>query len=293
MVAALGAGGTAAGFFHLTTHAAFKALLFLSAGSVIHAVHSNDLRDMGGLFGKMRLTSFTFIAGALALAGFPGTSGFFSKDLVLEAVAERGALLPLAALLVAAFLTAVYVGRVVILAFFGTPSHAAEHAHESGPSMAGPLLFLTVPALILGYAAEPLTALYGEPAHFHWSTVGITASVLALSGLATAWLVFGPARALAGPVAALAPIAAIARSGAVDKLFLAAYRQGLGTVSAAAAWLDRYVVDGVINAIAYGTLELGNRARRIQTGDVRDYVYAVAMGGVLLVLMGLANGRAW
>jgi NADH-quinone oxidoreductase subunit L len=90
MIAALGAGSLLGGFFHLTTHAFFKALLFLGAGSVIHAVHSNDMRDMGGLARKMPLTTLTFVIGALSLAGLPGLAGFFSKDLILEAVGEHG-----------------------------------------------------------------------------------------------------------------------------------------------------------------------------------------------------------
>ncbi len=135
MIAALGAGSLMAGYFHLTTHAFFKALLFLGAGSVIHAVHSNELSSMGGLAKKMKLTTVTFVVGALALAGFPGFSGFFSKDLILEALYEKQLWGPLALLMLAAFLTAFYMGRVVFLAFFGKPSEAAEHAHESGISM--------------------------------------------------------------------------------------------------------------------------------------------------------------
>ncbi len=103
MVAAVGAGSAFSAYFHLTTHAFFKALLFLAAGSAIHAVHSNELSSMGGLGKKMPVTAGTFGVGALALAGFPGLSGFFSKDSILEALAERGAWVPLGLLLMAAF----------------------------------------------------------------------------------------------------------------------------------------------------------------------------------------------
>ncbi len=131
MVAALGAGSAFAGFFHLGTHAFFKALLFLAAGSVIHAVHSNSLADMGGLRKKMPWTALTFGLGALSLAGVPGFAGFFSKDLVLEAVEGKLGSIPWAMLLATAFLTAFYMGRVVIKAFFGAPSAKAAHAHEA------------------------------------------------------------------------------------------------------------------------------------------------------------------
>ncbi|HEX7602980.1 MAG TPA: NADH-quinone oxidoreductase subunit L, partial [Polyangiaceae bacterium] len=143
MVAALGAGSMMGGFFHLTTHAFFKALLFLAAGSAIHAVHSNEIGDMGGLAKKMPLTGAAFVIGALALAGIPGFSGFFSKDLVLESVEGKLGHVPWIALLFTAFLTAFYMGRVVVVAFFGKPSgEKAEHAHEAGWSMRGPLVVL-------------------------------------------------------------------------------------------------------------------------------------------------------
>ena len=287
MVAGLGAGSQVAGFFHLTTHAFFKALLFLAAGGLIHAVHSTALRDMGGLFGRMKLTSACFVAGALALAGFPGLSGFFSKDLVLEAVSARGAWLPLAALLAAAFLTAFYMGRVVLLALFGRPSEAVLHAHESGPAMTLPLVVLAVPALAAGYAGGTLSGLYATPVHFHLAPVGLVATVLALSGFALAYWTFGPARGGDGLRGFFAPIERLARSGAVDRSYAFAYSHGLEALAAAAAWLDRYVVHGLINAVAYGTLELGARLRRIQTGDVRDYIYVVALAGVLLALAGV------
>src|SRR6185295_15091188 len=113
MVAALGAGSAMAGFFHLGTHAFFKALLFLAAGSVIHAVHSNELADMGGLRKKMPLTTIAFVIGALSLSGVPGFAGFFSKDLVLTTLEGRALWIPWAMLMGSAFLTAFYMGRVL------------------------------------------------------------------------------------------------------------------------------------------------------------------------------------
>jgi len=153
MVMALGAGGYVAGLFHLMTHAFFKALLFLGAGSVIHAVHSQDVRDMGGLRKKMPITFWTFLAATLAISGVPGFSGFFSKDAILAATLEKAMLHPSTFLLpflgfTAAGITAFYMFRLVFLTFFGKPRNEEKyrHAHESPWVM-------TVPLVILGILA--------------------------------------------------------------------------------------------------------------------------------------------
>ncbi|HNO69014.1 MAG TPA: NADH-quinone oxidoreductase subunit L, partial [Pseudomonadota bacterium] len=167
MIAALGAGSLLGGFFHLTTHAFFKALLFLGAGSVIHAVHSNDMRDMGGLARKMPLTTVTFLIGSLSLMGLPGLSGFFSKDLIIEAVGEHGVSWQLVFLLISAFLTAFYMGRLLVRVFFAQATEKASHAHESSAVLILPLLLLAVPALAAGYLGKMFGQLYGSAYHFH------------------------------------------------------------------------------------------------------------------------------
>ncbi len=288
MVAALGAGSQAGGFFHLTTHAFFKALLFLAAGSLIHAVHSNDLRQMGGMFSKMKVTGTTFIVGALALAGFPGLAGFFSKDLIIEEVLHRGHYAPFGALLAAAFLTAFYMGRVVFVALFGEPSEHAAHAplHESGLSMTLPLVLLAALAAVAGWFGAGLTGLYGEARHFHVSAAGGAATVLGLSGIGVAYWMFGAPQGGAALRQAFAPLGRLAASGAVDKTFLWGYRTVLNGLSAAAAWFDRYVVDGLVNGVAYGTLEAGAKLRPIQTGRAQDYVYAAVAAMLAMGLYG-------
>lgn len=288
MVTALGAGSMFGGFFHLTTHAFFKALLFLSAGSVIHAVHSNDVRDMGGLAKKMPLTATGFIVGALALAGVPGLAGFFSKDVIIEAVEERGLMVPYVALLVAAVLTAVYMGRIVLLAFFGKPSEKAEHAHESGGSMALPLVVLAAATVGVGWLGSTFGALWGEEHHFHFGTTGAIATGAGLIGLAIAYGVWGRAGRPVMP-AALAPLERAAQSGGLDALYLAGYRRvGLGLANAI-GWIDRYVVDGVINLVGWATIMGARKLRAIQTGFVRDYAWAVAAGATALALWGLTR----
>ncbi|MBI4818633.1 MAG: NADH-quinone oxidoreductase subunit L [Deltaproteobacteria bacterium] len=287
MVCALGAGSQIGGFFHLTTHAFFKAMLFLAAGGLIHAVHSNDIRHMGGLAKKMTLTSATFILGALALAGVPGLAGYFSKDFILEQVEHQHFYVPLAALLIAAFLTAFYMGRVVFIALFGEPSEHARHAHESGISMTLPLVMLAVPAAVSGYFVTTLTGLYAEPQALHFvSTIGGVASALALSGIGLSYFMFGAPKGGAGLRAAFAPLGRIAASGAVDRFWLMAYRKGLNTVAHAIGWFDRYIVDGLVNVVGYMTLSLGARLRPLQTGNIQDYLYAIVAAAALMGLYG-------
>ena len=151
MIMGLGVGGYTAGLAHLTTHAAFKACLFLGSGSVIHAVHSQDIQEMGGLRKKMPITFVTFLIATLAISGVPGFSGFYSKDMILGAALEFGmkSANPLHMIfffgaLFTAGLTAFYMFRLVILTFFGAPKdhHKFDHAHESPPSMWVPLVIL-------------------------------------------------------------------------------------------------------------------------------------------------------
>ena len=287
MVSALGAGSLMGGYFHLTTHAAFKALLFLGAGSVIHAVHSNELADMGYLWPKMKVTAVTFIFGALALAGVPGLAGFFSKDLILEALYEHHAYGPLGMLMIAAFLTAFYMGRVVFLAFFGKATKKTQAAHESGPSMLAPLVLLAVLSVGLGYFGKRFAGLYGVEYHFHLGAVGGAASVLGLAGLVLAYAVYGARWLPESSFAFLAPVAQVARSGAVDKLYLFAFHKLALGLANVVGWFDRYVVDGVMNFLAWATIMGGRRARKLQTGNAADYVYAVIAGAVVLATWGI------
>ena len=168
MIMALGLGGWAAGNFHMVTHAFFKALLFLAAGSVIHAAHHNQLlHKMGGLRNKIPITFITWMVGYMALAGVPGFSGFFSKDELLlaaftwhnGAVPHWAQLLPFIMALTTAFLTAYYMTRATYLAFFGKPRdhHLYDHAHESPATMTVPLVILAIPAALSGWfwAAVP------------------------------------------------------------------------------------------------------------------------------------------
>ncbi len=283
MVAAIGAGSAFAGFFHLGTHAFFKALLFLAAGSVIHAVHSNELGAMGGLRRKMPLTSAVFVVGALSLSGVPGFAGFASKDLALASVEGKGGWVPWVLLMASAFLTALYMGRVLVKAFLGSPSEAAAHAHEPGLSMTGPLVLLAVPAVFAGLLGGWLARSLGTDYHLHLGLTPVVASASAVLGLGAAVFVFGGAGRRVPWAAALEYFD---RGAFVDRGWESLYRQVLLRVSGWARWVDRYLVDGVINALGWGTLEAGTAVRPLQTGRTRDYVFAVMVGALVLAWLG-------
>ena len=284
MIAALGAGSLLGGFFHLTTHAFFKALLFLGAGSVIHAVHSNDIRDMGGLARKMPLTTLTFVIGALSLAGLPGLAGFFSKDLILEAVGEHGVSLPLLLLLFSAFLTALYMGRLLLRVFFGESSDKASHAHESGGFLILPLVMLAVPALATGYFGGMFGQLYGTAYHFHLGTTGVIAAGLGLLGLGLAFVLY---RKSAEHPALLQPIARLIEFGPMDRLYEGGFHRIALPFAALIGWMDRYLVDGVMNLTGLAFVVSGQKIRRLQTGVATDYVLATVCGVLALVLYGV------
>ncbi len=287
MVAGLGSGEMLGGYFHLTTHAFFKALLFLGAGSVIHAVHSNELGDMGGLGRKTRTTMVLFGIGTFALAGLPGLSGFFSKDLLLEQVAHAGQYGPLAILLFVAGLTPFYMMRAWCLAFLGEPSPKAAHAHESPAVMLAPMAALAVLAVGLGYAGGPFGAMVGEPYTFHLTPVGIIATVVGLSGLGLGYAKYGLGKLQGLEVPALA---AVVRAAPVDTFWAQAWSRGLLPFAKAIGWFDRYVVDALVNLTGWVAIVAAERARTIQTGRARDYLYAVALGAVVVAAAGTIGG---
>jgi len=282
MVAALGAGSAFAGFFHLGTHAFFKALLFLGAGSVIHAVHSNYLSDMGGLGRKMPVTAVTFAAGALSLSGIPPFAGFASKDAILTAVEGWAGWVPWALLLATAFLTAFYMGRVLVLTFLGKPSAAAAHAHESPAVMTGPLVVLAIPTVAGGFLGPWLARGLGTELHLHLGRTPVLASVAALGGLALSVALYGRGRE--APLAAT--LAALDRASLVDRVWAFGYRGVLLPLSGVLRWVDRYLVDGLMNGLGWGTLEAGAAVRPLQTGRVRDYALAVVLGALALLVLG-------
>jgi len=289
MVAAVGAGAAFPAYFHLTTHAFFKALLFLAAGSAIHSVHSNELSAMGGLGKKMPITAATFGVGALALAGFPGFAGYFSKDSILEALYEKEAWVPLFMLLLGAFLTAFYMGRTFVLAFMGEPKGRAEHAHESQANMTVPLVVLALGAVAVGWFGRGYAERVGREYHFHLDAIGITATLLGLGGLGLALALYSKRRHEADRAAFLAGLSKLVNGAYVDRAFAGGFRGIALPLARGVGWFDRYVIDGVINLIGWVGLASSRLLQRLQTGNSLDYLMAVVVGTLLVIILGVVS----
>ncbi|HVT74189.1 MAG TPA: proton-conducting transporter membrane subunit, partial [Lacunisphaera sp.] len=268
MMLALGVGSWTAAIFHLLTHAFFKALLFLGAGSVIHAAHhEQDIRSLGGLRPKMKVTFATFAIGMMALAGVPFLfSGFWSKEAILHAAHEwEVSSLPLYAALAAVVLTAFYMTRLVAETFLGTPrSPAAEHAHESPAVMTIPLVLLAVGAVVLGFFGTPAcpwlqARLSGQPLHssmgnfFAGGGLMLVSIVLVGAGLGLGWTLYGrKLRASAGapdPLVVKWPgvMRALANRLGFDELYAATVGRLNDGVAAFANGLDRWIIGGAID----------------------------------------------
>ncbi|GIU97316.1 MAG: NADH-quinone oxidoreductase subunit L [Actinomycetota bacterium] len=322
MVAGLSLGeeGFTAGFFHLFTHAFFKALLFLAAGSVIHAVHSNSMREMGGLRGSMPVTFRTMLIGALALAGVVPLAGFWSKDELLVVAYDTGTTWLFWLFLATAVVTALYTTRMIVLTFFGS-YRGQGHPHESPPSMAGPLVALAAATAVVGFLGAPqLGAVFGKwvyvghPHEAHvvpWIAVLSTAG--ALAGIAVGWLVYRDARGVDPLAARLGPLwRVLERRYYIDDLYMAAVvlpvRDRLsaavvwvdrhvidGAVNGAAwvtrglarlvAWVDRHVVDGAVNGLGGLTGSSGGLLRYLQSGNVQWYAVMLFVGVIALTVV--------
>jgi NADH-quinone oxidoreductase subunit L len=307
MMTAIGAGAAAAGFFHLLTHGVFKALLFLGAGSVIHAVGSNDLPDMGGLAKRMPQTAIVFIVGTLSLAGIPFFGGYLSKEEILGAVWAGGLPGPFAVLMLVAFLTAFYMFRVVFLAFYGAPArqghraaaaHGAHgdasdtaHGHGGGHEPHEPPVLMLLPLWILALLAMAVGVYFtlnhpeAETAPPAWLTPSAVGA--AVAGIGLSWLTYQRRAIDAASLASMfGPLrtAAIAKFW-IDDLFEGVFNVALLGFSRVVGWVDRYLVDGVLNVMSASTLTIGDDLRGIQTGRAQDYAYGVAVGVLALVLL--------
>ena len=280
MMAAAGAGAAYAGFLHLLTHGLFKALLFLAAGAVIHAVGTNDIFRMGGLFRAMPQTGVVFLVGTLALAGVPPLAGFFSKEAVLGGVWEAHFTGPFLMLAATALLTAFYMFRVVFIAFFGR-AHAGGHPHEAPWLMRGPLWLLAALTVLVGIRLGGAEGHDATPAWLVPLSIG-----LAFAGFALAWAMYqrgaiDPARV----ATVLGPLDYLARRRyGIDALYAGLYRGLILGFSRLIGWIDRYIVDGVLNVLSALTLRGGQALRGIQSGRAQDYVYGVAFGMLLLIV---------
>ena len=294
MFLGLGVGAYAAGVFHVMTHAFFKALLFLGAGSVIHGMsEEQDIRKMGGLKSKMPTTYGTFAIGCLAIAGFPLLSGFFSKDLILEHAFGSPHGSPLLWLIgtLGAGLTAFYMFRLFFVTFWGenrSDPEVAHHIHESPQVMTMPLMVLAILSLIGGYFTVPelLSPLYGH-AHPHVSPlVKYLPTLLGLGGIGLAYRLYvqDPATTdrLSRQFAGLHQL--LLNKYYVDELYEAAIVRPL---LAASDWLwkvwDTVVIDGLVNGTAQVIQANGSVLRFWQTGNVQTYALSFCCGAIVIL----------
>lgn len=300
MVMAVGLTAPEAGMFHLTTHACFKALLFLGAGSVIHAMHhEQDIWKMGALRKKLPVTFWTFMIGTLALSGVWPLSGFFSKDAILAAAQHHN--MPLFVIAVAvAGLTTFYMFRLVFVTFYGqAKSHAVDHAHESPGVMIWPLrilALLSIGAGVIGIEGLFASALKPEGEHPH----GVLAQLIypfqhapgaACSGLAVfaiglfaAWKLYANAKSDPLPEKLGGLSRAMANRFYFDEIYEATVIRLHDGIAAVANFIDRWIVEGFcINLIRGGTDLTGRALRLVQTGNIQTYAFLFVLG-VALVL---------
>jgi NADH-quinone oxidoreductase subunit L len=297
MMLALGVGSWTAAIFHLLTHAFFKALLFLGAGSVIHAAHhEQDIRLLGGLRGKMKVTFATFAIGMMALSGVPFLfSGFWSKEAILHAAHEWDVShLPLYAGLTAVVLTAFYMTRLMAETFFGKArSHGAEHAHENSAVMTVPLVLLAIGAVVLGFLGTPAcpwlqSRLSGEPLHssmsqmFEGGGLMLLSIVLVGAGLGLGWWIYGrklrETAEAADPLATAWPsvMGALAKKLGFDELYAATVGRLNDLAAALAQALDRWVFGGFINFLAQFGSFTGAINRQVDEDTLNDGFNAVS-----------------
>ena len=308
MFLALGVGAYSSAVFHVTTHAFFKALLFLGAGSVIHAMGGEqDIRKMGGLSGKIKITFMTMLMGTIAISGLPPFSGFFSKDEILAHTYEHSPLLWMFGM-IASMLTAFYMFRLLFLTFFGKfrGTHEQEHhLHESPPSMTFPLIVLAILSVVGGAL--------GLPEFWHmpnWMSNNLESVIVRKNPSTlnheTEWMLMGIAVLAAGATIYLAYIiyrqkktipikegdkmpalqSVIYNKYFVDEFYDAVIRKPLDVLSVAFhKFFDVQIIDGMVNGVGNAVKGLGSGIRLLQQGNIGFYITSMVMGIVFIILL--------
>jgi NADH-quinone oxidoreductase subunit L len=286
--------------YHLGTHAFFKALLFLGAGSVIHAMHhEQDIWNMGALKDKLPVTFWTFLLATLALMGVPPLSGFYSKDAILATAFEASpwGLFPIS--VIVAILTTFYMARLVLVAFFGKErSESAHHAHESPLVMTGPLVFLAILTALGGFFGLSDVAV---PAEHHgaggWFEAAFEpfghAPMAALAGIAAvlfglflAWSLYAGAERDPLPEMARSLSRAMRNRFYFDEFYEALIAHTQEALARIANWVDRYVIGGLMVRGLSGVVDLSGRGLRLaQSGSLQTYAFMLALGVAIVLLV--------
>ncbi len=299
MFVGVGVGAYASGIFHLVTHAFFKGLMFLTAGSVMHAMSNElDMRKMGGLRSKMPITHATFLVGALAIAGFPFLSGFWSKDEILHSAWGSSPYIYIIGL-ITAFLTAFYMFRLIFVTFYGesrVDSETASHLHESPSVMWLPLVILAVPSALIGL----LLGIGGHNSWFHEFTKDVfpaahgelegsvilfmaISSIVGLGGILFAWTRYSnrvPADESSNSLEKL-----VENKYYIDEVYNTFIVQPIKNGSHFLLWklFDTGIIDGIVNGVAAVVRWFGGTLRRIQTGIVQAYIVSMVIGIVIFL----------
>ena len=280
--------GYMASLFHLFTHAFFKALLFLGAGSVIHAVHTNVMTNMGGLRKYMPLTHITFLIACLTIAGIPPFSGFFSKDEILVAAFEHNKLVFAVQWLVAG-ITAFYMFRLYFSIFWNHPREYDHTPHESPVTMTFPLIFLAIASVMAGFVPfHDLVTSDGRILHteFHW-IIALPSVLIALIGMGVAAILYYKQNPkLENLASRLKGIYQLTfQKFFIDEIYLFITQNIIFQfVSRPLAWFDRHVVDGSMNLVGNTTVVFSGAIKRIQSGHVQLYIWLFASGALLLTI---------
>ncbi len=305
MFLGLGVGAYAAGIFHLLAQGFFKALLFLGAGSVIHALGGEQSVDrMGGLAARLPLTGATFVVGALAMAGIPPLSGFFSKDAILVGAFEAGHTVLWLLGTVTAWVTGLYSLRLTFLAFFGRSRLGPEisgRVHESPAVMTGPLVILALAAAAAGilglpgerggllerFLAPVFGARSGSPAGSaeEWGLMALSAGVVGVAAVTAWWIYLRAGLDRARLRSAWAPLhRLLAEAYFVDRAYTALFVAPLVRLARACAGpVDLGLIDEVVNGLGHALMELAGRLRRLQTGFVMNYALTMLVGAVAIL----------
>ncbi len=296
MMAALGVSGYGdhdglgymASMFHLFTHAFFKALLFLGAGSVIHAVHSNEMKDMGGLHKYMKITSITFFIACLAIAGIPPFSGFFSKDEILAAAFHHQPVI-FWTLWIVAGLTAFYMFRLYFGVFFNGKRDYHHKPHESGFTMALPLIILAVFSIFTGFIPfSQYISSDNMPFDMHIDKVVATLSVIAaIVGIAVAYVLYF--KDSSKPAEFAEKFKGLYKASLnkfyLDEVWLFITKKVIfNCISRPIAWFDKQVIDGTMDNIANVTQKASHRVRGLQSGQMQRYAAFFLMGAILIAI---------
>ena len=280
--------GYMAAMFHLFTHAMFKALLFLGAGSIIHAVHSNIMQDMGGLRKYLPITHITFLIACLAISGIPPFSGFFSKDEILVAALEHSKLL-FAVEYIVAGLTAFYMFRLYFVVFWGKDQHYHHTPHESPMTMAIPLMFLAFMAAFSGFLPFH-NLITSDKMGFETHTdlmVAIPSVLIGILGIAMAWIFYKKESEVPAKLAKSWGILYTATYNKFyfDEIYLFVTRKIIfNYISRPIAWFDRHIIDAFMVGIGTTTEKVSYQIRGMQSGQLQHYAFAFVAGTLALAL---------